>query len=96
MFQVPILESREVKMKYTKFWPRDIVLRKHSSFRLGNKTYTTAGYFSRRVPPVTHDKQAAGVLLPNVSPRIIEDEVEGISEALMNEIKAENIRAYHR
>ena len=45
---------------------------------------------------MTHEKQADGVLLPNVSPRIIEDEVEGISEALMNEIKAENIRAYHR
>ena len=57
------------------------------------------GYFGRRIPdpdPAECPAPTDGVFLKNVPEKIIEDETEGISQKIIDEVNAEQIREYLR
>ena len=61
--------------------------------------YCFTGYFGRRIPdpdPAECPEQTDGVFLKNVPEKIIEDETEGISQKIIDEVNAEQIRDYLR
>ena len=61
--------------------------------------YCFTGYFRRRIPdpdPAECPEQTDGVFLKNVPAKIIENETEGISQKIIDEVNAEQIREYLR